>query len=210
MYDAYRTICNKYFPNTMHIVNHFHVIQLLTRAINKLRVNVMNKQSKSSAEYKFMKTHWKLFLCRKDRIPDKWYKAKNEDSIHYSDMVFRCIQLDKDLLEASNILYDLLAKKEFGGFYETLDWIDYFIDRLRSSDNEILNTVGNSYHKWRVEIANGLYKKHSGINFSNGVAEATNNKIKTIIKVSYGYQNFEIFRKRVMMIITYEKSDTHK
>ena len=109
-----------------------------------------------------------------------------------------------------NILYDLLAKKEFGGFYETLDWINYFIDRLRLSDNEILNTVGNSYHKWKVEIANGLYKKHSGINFSNGVAEATNNKIKTIIKVSYGYQNFERFRKRVMMIITYEKSDTHK
>ena len=35
-------------------------------------------------------------------------------------------------------------------------------------------------------------------------AETDNNHLKTIIKAAYGYHNFERFRKRALMLITYK------
>lgn len=36
---------------------------------------------------------------------------------------------------------------------------------------------------------------------SNSIAECSNNQIKTIIKVAYGFQNFERFRKLVLLLL---------
>lgn len=66
-------------------------------------------------------------------------------------------------------------------------------------------SVGRSYKKWRVEIADGLAKNQTGRYYSNGIAESINNNLKTIIKVSYGYHNFERFRKRAIFISQYKK-----
>lgn len=92
MYDAYSTICHRYFKNSIHIVDLFHVIRLLTTAINQLRVRTMNTEvSKGSPEYNFMKSHWKYFICRTSKIPDKFYTHKKTgEVIHYDDLVFRC------------------------------------------------------------------------------------------------------------------------
>jgi len=70
--------------------------------------------------------------------------------------------------------------------------------------------VGRSYHKWRFEIANAFSKTQNNIRFNNGVAETINNHIKSITKAAYGYRNFERFRKRTMLIITYSKSHKEK
>lgn len=204
MYDTYKTICKRYFPKALHIIDLFHVIKLLDEAIKKIRIRVMNTQEKTSPEYRFMKRHWKLFLCRKDRIPDKWYTPKDQDPIHYSDMIFRCQCLDSDLLEASNIMYDLYRYQNYDTFFDALRFVTYIADRLLLAKDPALISVGNSYHKWKVEIANGLVKNKNDMHYSNGIAEAINNKIKTIVKISYGYQNFERFRKRVMLIYTYK------
>ncbi|MBR0230604.1 MAG: transposase, partial [Erysipelotrichaceae bacterium] len=42
------------------------------------------------------------------------------------------------------------------------------------------------------------------VRYTNGIAESINNHLKTIIKTAYGYHNFERFRKRAMLIITYK------
>ena len=52
-----------------------------------------------------------------------------------------------------------------------------------------------------IEIGNA-YSMHKGFrDISNSIAECSNNQIKTIIKVAYGYQNFERFRKRVLLLL---------
>ena len=206
MYDGYRTIKRKYFPKALHIIDLFHVVKLLGEAIKRIRTDVMNRQDRTSMEYKFMKSHWRLFQCRREDIPDKWYTPKGQDPIHFSDMIYHCQCLDSDLLEASNILYDLYRYKENETFTQAAEFILYIANRLRTSNNQILVSVGDSYLKWHVEIANGLAKNQGGKRYSNGIAEAINNLIKTIVKVSYGYQNFDRFRKRIMLIYTYKKS----
>ncbi len=73
------------------------------------------------------------------------------------------------------------------------------------SHHELLQGTGRSFRKWRVEIADGIAKNQANDHFSNSVAESINNHLKTIIKVSYGYHNFDRFRKRSLLICRYEK-----
>ena len=207
MYDGYRTVRRKYFPRALHIIDLFHVISQMTRAVNMIRVKAMKRVDEDSLEYRFMKNRWKLFLSRREDIPDKFYTSRKTGEIyHYDDLVFRCILKDKDLLEAYNALQDLYHYNQyFFTFEEALRFIDGFADRLVAFGDETLETVGYTYRKWAVEIANGLAGSQSGRHYTNGIAESINNHLKTIIKTAYGYHNFERFRKRAMMIITYKK-----
>ncbi len=207
MYDGYRTIRKKYFKNALHIIDLFHVITQMSRAVNQLRVRAMKKIEEDSNEYRYMKSHWKNFLCRKENIPDKFYTSRKTGEIfHYDDLLYRCVLKDKDLLEGYNILQDLYHynQKQYT-FSEALLFVESFAERLTSTGNEILSSVGYTYRKWVVEIANGLAKSQTGKHYANGIAENINNHLKTIIKLSYGYHNFERFRKRAMMIVTYRK-----
>ena len=205
MYDGYRLVRKKYFRKALHIIDLFHAVKLLTKAVTVLRVRAMNRLEKGSLEYNFMKSHWKLFLCRKKDIPDRFYTSRKTGEIfHYDDMVFRCVLKDKDLLEAWNALQDLYRYDESGTFQEAWTFISHIAERLMVSGNAILEEAGRSYRKWAAEIASGIAKSQSGRRYTNSIAETDNNHLKTIIKTAYGYRNFERFRKRALIIITYK------
>ena len=148
MYDAYRTIRQKYFPKDIHIVDLFHVIRQLTRAVNKIRVKAMNNLDKGSLEYRFMKTQQKLFLCRKEDIPDRYYSEKKSfERYHYDALVHRCCLKDDALLKAYNVLQDLYHYNQKYNFKEAFDFVNYIADRLIIMDDQILIDVGNTYRK---------------------------------------------------------------
>ena len=207
MYDGYEYIRNKYFPHSVHVIDLFHVISLLTNALNSLRVQVIKQRDSNEYLDKFMKMHWDLFLCKYEKIPDKYYSPQNDDGVvyHYQEMVTECIKLDEDFWEGWNILQDLLHYKWYGSFEDSLSYIVHTSERLKRTGNDTLKKVGQSYYKWRYEIANGFTKNQYHVHISNGIAECINNNIKTIIKLAYGYRNFQRFRKRCMLIYYYSK-----
>ena len=51
-------------------------------------------------------------------------------------------------------------------------------------------------------ITNAFTKKSKQKRLTNGIAESINNHIKTTIKYSYGFENFERFRKRALLIFS--------
>ena len=206
MYDGYRNICKNYFKYALHVVDLFHVVKLLTETVNRIRYKHIRDLDETDYVITFMKLNWKLFLCRSEDIPDRWYSPRGYGhSIHYTDMVFEGIKRYKDLLTAYNILQDLYHYNRNDSFQESLKFVDYISNRLKESGIDELETVGKSYEKWRVEIADGLAKNQTGRHYSNGVAESINNNLKTIIKVSYGYHNFNRFKRRAMLISRYKK-----
>jgi transposase len=205
MYDAYAAVKRVYFPKAIHIVDFFHVAALLTNAVGKLRVNAMNALEKGSPEYAFMKSKWRLFLCRRSKVPDKTITRRNGEVEHYDDLLFRCVRSTRNLWDGYDILQELLSYREYDTFTEAIAFVERISGRLQSCPSELLKTVGRSYWHWRVEIASGLARNQSGEHFSNGVAEGLNNQIKTIKKLANGYDNFGRFRKRVLLALTYSK-----
>ena len=51
-----------------------------------------------------------------------------------------------------------------------------------------------TYLKWYKYIVNSFYT-----NYSNGITEGLNTKIKTLKRVSFGFRNFYNFRLRILM-----------
>ena len=154
-----------------------------------------------------MKTHWRLFICRKENIPDRFYTSKKTGEIcHYDEMVFNCILRKPLLLEAYNILQCLYHYNEyFFSFSEAFEFVMKLVDRLELTNEDVLIEVADTYRKWAPEIANGLAKNQNNKHYTNGIAESINNHLKTIIKTAYGYHNFDRFRRRALIIKTYKK-----
>ena len=209
MYDGYSTVCRNFFPKAVHIVDRFHVSTQLTRAINSLRVNTMNsiKDIKDDQPYyNFMKSNWKLFLCREEDIPDKKYTyMKTGEVFHFDELVYSSIKLNNKFWAGYLALQDFYHHSYYSTYEETLSFISFLVNKLRESGSELLKKAGDTFHKWRYEIANAFTKDAKQNKYSNSIAECINNQLKTIIKSAYGYHNFERFRKRAMLIITYSK-----
>ena len=202
MYDGYATVCKKFFPNAIHIVDLFHVVSLLTTTINMIRNRVQNLYlEKGSPEYNFMSSHWRFFVCRYDKIPSLFYKHK-KTNIHYeyANIFNRCLNVNSTLCEGYNILQELLNYSDYYTFEEALNFVNRIVNKLQLTGNELLKKVAKSYHKWRYEIANGFNKRKTNFSYSNAVAENLNNHIKTLIKCSYGLRNPERMRKRILYI----------
>lgn len=211
MYDAYSNIRSNYFPHATHIVDKFHIVTQLTRAVNSLRVITMNsiKENKDKEPYyNFMKSNRKYFLCRQENIPDKRYTyMKTGEVFHFDELVSSSIKLNDKFLQGYLSLQDLFHQSYYSSYDEILVFINFLSQKLKNSNSELLKKVGDTFNKRRYEIANA-YTRDAKINkYSNAIAECLNNQLKTIIKTAYGYHNFNRFRKRALLIITYSKQD---
>ncbi len=113
--------------------------------------------------------------------------------------------MDTSLLQSYYDLQDLLQYSNKYTFDEALCFINWISTRLNGCESDLARSVGRTYYKWRIEIANALSKKQNKTRITNAVAEGINNKIKTIVKSAYGYNNFIRFRNRVMLISLYKK-----
>lgn len=202
MYDEYAHVARAWLPNASVVVDRFHVVKQLTEAVNSLRVRAMSSSEKGSPRYNFMKSRWRLFLCRPSDIPDKWYTSKSTgESWHYDEMVRGCIRSDRDLLEAYDALQCMLSyMREAMTYSQACREVDFLSTKLLSCSSDLLRKVGSTYSKWRNGIAMGIARNEMGAVLSNGKMEAANDVAQTVIDSAYGYRNFERFRKRFMLI----------
>ena len=207
MYDNYSTVKNKYFANALFVVDLFHVIKLLTTAVNQLRIKTYNQCSQeNTVEKQFMKTNWRYFLMDESKIyKNEYYSKKFNVYIPYGEIVLRCLKKNKDFWDGYNVMQELLHYDKYDSYKEAENFMDRIIAKLISTGNELLCKVADSYKKWKPGIINGLSKKQSGKRFSNSIAESNNSHIQRVINVAYGYKNFARFRARIMLLMTYKK-----
>ncbi len=207
MYDSYAYIKRRFFKNATHVIDLFHVISQMTNAVNILRTRTMNRfADKGSKEYNFMKTHWKLFLSKFNKIPDKFYTHKaSQVMFHYDEMITHCIKLNSDLWTAYNCLQDLYKYLRFYSYSETDKFISWIAKKLIDSNNDDLAKVGHTYNKWKPGICSSFAKNQNNFYYTNAIAESMNNQLATILKSAYGYRNFDRFRKRALLILKYNK-----
>ncbi|WP_449459571.1 transposase, partial [Streptococcus suis] len=47
-------------PNAKIVLDRFHIVQHLSRAMNRVRIQIMNQFDRTSQEYRALKRYWKL------------------------------------------------------------------------------------------------------------------------------------------------------
>ena len=71
MFSPYYDIAKKLFPNAKIVLDRFHIVQYLSRAMSRLRVQIMNQFDRKSHEYKAIKRYWQLIQQDSRKLSDK-------------------------------------------------------------------------------------------------------------------------------------------
>lgn len=189
MYTPYIELIKTMFINAKIVFDKFHIIQHINRALNKARIDLM-KTNKNN--YNKLKRYWKLILTNRNKLNNSKYKKSR---------CFGRMITDKQIVD-----YLVNLDQEFKDTYEYYQDIMNAIEiKNKDSLRELLNEIPNDI-SIRMKQALKFVCRNSeyALNcidseYTNGPIEGTNNKIKLIKRISYGFRSFINFKLRIML-----------
>ena len=197
MFSPYYDIARKLFPNAKIVLDRFHIIQHLSRAMNRVRIQIMNQFYRRSHEYKALKRYWKLIQQDSRKLSDKrFYRTTFRSHLTNKEVLEKLLSYSQELRQHYN-LYQLLLfhfqEKQTEHFFS-------LIEETISSVNPIFQTVFKTLSKDKDKIMNALE-----LPYSNAKIEATNNIIKVIKRNAFGFRNFDNFKTRILIALNIKK-----
>ena len=174
MSDPYRSFVRRFFPNAVIVADKFHVLRLLTPAINRHRKAITGDKRTNPI---------RRLLLRNGRDLDAT-----------SRWALRTWLAEHPALRA---LYE--AKERFASFYrirsheQAARVLTAFTDSLAQSDVPELQTFRGTLMKWRKEVL-AYFRTRA----TNGMTEGFNGKAKLVKRRAYGYRSFTNYRLRLL------------
>lgn len=189
MYSPYVSLIQKTFPNAQIIIDTFHLVQLISRSLNKTRIRAM--KSNISA-YNKMKRYWKLILKDRNQLDySKWKRytcfsnlMTEIDVVNY--ILNQSIELKTTYYKYQELLQSIREKN-----YD--DFI-YAIDNVNNSVSDYMKTSIKTLTEFKDEIYNTFNN-----NYHNGFIEGNNNFIKVLKRIAFGFRSFRRFKARIMI-----------
>ena len=170
--------------------------QHLSRAMSRVRVQIMTQLDRKSHEYKALKRYWKLIQQDSRKLSHKrFYRPTFRTHLTNKEILEKLLSYSQEFREHYEI-YQLLLfhfqEKQSEHFFG-------LIEDTISCINPIFQTVFKTFLKNKDKIINAL---------SNAKLEATNNLIKLIKRNALGFRNFENFKKRIFIALNIKKERT--
>jgi len=204
MFSPYYDLAKQLFPCAKIALDRFHIVQHLSRAMSRVRVQIMNQFDRKSHEYKAIKRYWKLIQQDSRKLSHKrFYRPTFRMDLTNKEILKEI--LDKLLSYSEDLkhhykLYQLLLfhfqNKELDKFFGLIE------DNLKLV-HPFFQTVFKTFLKDKEKIVNALQ-----LPYSNAKLEATNNLIKLIKRNAFGFRNFENFKKRIFIALNIKKERT--
>ena len=188
MFSPYYNLAKQLFPNAKIVLDRFHIVQHLSSAMSRGRVQIMNQFERKSHEYKTIKRYWKLIQQDSRKLSDKrFYRPIFRMHLTNKEILDKLLSYSEDLKHHYN-LYQLLLfhfqNKEPEKFFGLIE------DKLKQV-HPLFQTVFKTFLKDKEKIINALQ-----LPYSNAKLEATNNLIKLIKRNAFGFRNFDNFKKK--------------
>ena len=177
----FKKIIQQFFPNAKIVADTFHVTRLMHWALDNVRKDVQHNLDK---EMRIYFKHSRAVLRK--RIADL--------SVDEYQQLCRMLDYDENLRWAYSIvqmLFEIIDEKQPEKKQQLFKEFIIYVDQ--SNLPEFQKHL-QSYLKWYKYIVNSFYT-----NYSNGITEGLNTKIKTLKRVSFGFKNFNNFRLRILM-----------
>ncbi|MGI0419548.1 ISL3 family transposase [Streptococcus pneumoniae] len=200
MFSPYYDLARQLFPCAKIVLDRFHIVQHLSRAMSRVRVQIMNQFHRKSHEYKAIKRYWKLIQQDSRKLSDKrFYRPTFRMHLTNKEILNKLLSYSEDLKHHYQ-LYQLLLfhfqNKEPEKFFGLIE------DNLKQV-HPIFQTVFKTFLKDKEKIVNALQ-----LHYSNAKLEATNNLIKLIKRNAFGFRNFENFKKQIFIALNIKKERT--
>ena len=188
-YSGYIHLAKKLFKNADISIDRFHIVIQAYNALNSTRVCFCKK---NNPNYNKLKDYWKLIV-------------KNENDLseekHYSN------HFHKDMSQKDIVQYLINTNPILKATYECYQGL---INSLKEKDFEKFKAITLNQNKnlsLKMKKALKLYKENIKYiensfkyDINNGIIEGTNNLIKCIKRIAFGYRKYDHFISRIFLI----------
>ncbi|WP_283680493.1 ISL3 family transposase [Lentilactobacillus sp. Marseille-Q4993] len=187
----YQRIIQRLFPNAQIIIDRFHVIQMLGKAIDNERLRALEKLDKSTREYKIIKTQWKVFKKSGEKLitSKRTYRLHNHEYLTDYEILeigFSKSPRLKAVWEVYQSLLKTIHNNDKQGFYDC-------INNYKQTGTQ-MDDVMVTFKQNLAFIGNAVV-----YSYSNGPLEGLIRKIKQIRRTAYGYRNMKNLFTRIRL-----------
>jgi len=180
MWKPYVKVIAKKASNALHILDRFHIVQHLGKAIDKIRAEEVRSMASSGYDVDVLKNTKYCFLKNEANLTEK-QKMKLDDVLHYDLKSVRAY----------------LLKESFQLFwaYKSPYWAEWYLQQwcsraMRSRLEPIKKFVG-TLRRHQPLIMNWFKAKKA---YSSGVVEGLNRKINLVTRKAYGFRSYEVLQ----------------
>jgi transposase len=170
MSDSYRSFVKEFFPNARLIADKFHVLRLLTPALNKYRVAITGHKRTLPVRRLLLTPRYKLVYYERQAL-DRWLEQ-------HKDL--------NEIYRAKEALYNFYRIR---GLNRARRALTKLTDALAHSKLKELKRFRRTLMAWREEIL-----AYFETRLTNARTEGFNNVAKLVQKRAYGYRSFENYR----------------
>ena len=176
MWKPYLRVIAKKAGHAIHILDRFHIMANLSKAIDKVRAQEAKELKEKGYDPVLTKSRW-LLLKRPENLTEK-QETKLADLLQYNLKSIR----------------SYLLKEEFQLFwsYKSPYWAGQFLDKwctkTMRSKIEPMKDIARSLRNHRPLLLNWFRAKGQ---FSSGIVEGFNNKAKLTTRKAYGFRTYD-------------------
>ena len=187
MSPAYVSAVLDHLPKATIVFDHFHVIKLFNDKLSDLRRDLYRETKESLQKAVLKGTRWLLLKNPENLDPEKKEKERLAEALKLNEPLSFAYYLKEDLRQiwiqpskeiAERVFTDWIKRAQATG----IKMLKKFADTLASYKSGIL-----AYYDYRI---------------SSGPLEGTNNKIKTMKRMAYGFRDMEFFKLKIMALHT--------
>jgi transposase len=172
-------------PGVALVLDHFHVVKLMNEALTQIRRALHHELQDAMGKQVLKGTRWILLKNPENLSTERDEAAKLQEALQLNAPLATAYYMKEDLRQ----LWSQVSKKN------AQLALDSWIERARASGIAELVRMANTLATYRFAILN--WYDHP---ISSGPMEGTNNKIKVLKRMAYGYRDIEFFKLRIMAI----------
>jgi transposase len=173
MWQGYIKVIRKKASHAVHVLDRFHVMQRIGKAINDVRAAEVKQLEADGYEPVLKGARW-LLLKRPENLTDKQSVKLNE-----------LLQYNLKSVRSHLMKEDFQRLWEYHRPYWAGRFLDEWCTRAMRSKIEPMKKVARSLREKRELILNWF---RAGGTISAGIVEGFNNKLKLITRKSYGFR----------------------
>ncbi len=184
-YSGYIFLAKKLFKNANISIDRFHIVIQAYNALNSTRISLCYK---SNPNYNKLKDYWKL-IVKNDLSDEKKYSKHFKKNISQKEIVTYLINTNsllKNTYECYQGIINSLKEKDIQKFKSIVEHQNKNVsDQMKKAlklYKEIIKYIENS------------------IKYNIGIIKGTNNLIKCLKRIAFGYRKYDHFIARISLI----------
>ena len=187
MSPAYIKSVRDNLKDAVIVFDHFHVIKMFNEKLSNFRRELHNNTIQNGEKKLLKGTRWLLLTAQENLVDEKSKLQRLE----------RALQINKPLATAYYMKEDLRQLWNWSDDKAAAQWhLKSWIDMARCSGISMLEKFAKTLERHFEGIL--AYFDFDGL--SSGPIEGTNNKIKTMQRMAYGYRDIAFFKLKIMAL----------